>query len=63
MEMAREFLKEVQRRGRALRLMENRIGIMPLTIKDYENLKKKYENNDVVKTDVYGNIIRPYTLH
>lgn len=43
--------------------MENQIGIVPMTIIDYERLKKKYENNDVVKTDVYGNIIRPYTLH
>lgn len=61
--MTREFLKEVQRRGRALRLVENRIGIVPLTIVEYERLKKKYESNEFVKTDVYGNIIRPYTLH
>jgi len=61
--MKRGYLEEFQRRGRVLRLVENQLGIVPLTIKDYENLKKKYESNDVVKTDVYGNIIRPYTLH
>jgi hypothetical protein len=53
---------EVQRRGRSLRLVENRLGIVPMTIKDYDALKKKYESNEV-KTDVYGNIVRPYTLH
>lgn len=56
-------LEEFQRRGRGLRLVENQLGIVPLTITDYERLKKKHENNEVVKTDVYGNIVRPYTLH
>lgn len=62
--MIKSFVQEFQSRGRVLRTMENQIGKVPMTIDVFDRLKKKYDSNtDFVKTDVYGNIIRPYTLH
>lgn len=50
------------RRPPTIRLVENQLQIVPLSEVMYERLKKQYEDN-TVKTDMYGNIIRPYTLH
>jgi hypothetical protein len=57
------WIQEFQSRGRVLRLMENQIGIVPMSIQDYERLKKHYEGQETVETDMYGDIIKPYTLH
>jgi hypothetical protein len=58
----KSYMQEFQSRG-ALRLTENHLGIVPLSKSDYERLKKQYEGQETVKTDMYGRIIRPYTLH
>ena len=54
---------KTQSRGRVLRFVENQLGIVPMSINDYERLKKLHEKREPVVTDVYGNIIKPYTLH
>lgn len=56
------YIEKFQAVGRGLRMMENQLQIVPLSEVMYERLKKQYEDN-TVKTDMYGNIIRPYTLH
>jgi hypothetical protein len=55
-------MKEFQSVGRGLRMMENQLQIVPMSEVMYERLKKQYEDN-AVKTDMYGNIVHPYTLH
>ena len=42
--------------------MENQLEVPFISIENYERLKKMHESN-AVKTDVYGNLIHPYTLH
>jgi hypothetical protein len=59
---------KIQEIGRGLRrpvkiqVMENILDVPFMTIKDYERLKKQHEDK-AVQTDMYGNLIRPYTLH
>jgi hypothetical protein len=55
-------MQQTQQMGRALRVMENQLEIIPLTKAIYERLKKKHEDKNVA-TDVYGNVVHNYTLN
>jgi hypothetical protein len=50
------------RRPVKIRVMENILDVPFMTQKDYDRLKKQHEDQ-AVKTDMYGNLIHPYTLH
>lgn len=56
------YMQQTQQMGRALRVMENQLEIVPLSKAIYDRLKKKHEDNKV-QTDVYGNIVHNYTLN